>query len=246
MFHLRGWVKTMSTIETKRPKTMVPPLVDGEPLDQPTFHERYEAMPPETRAELVGGIVYMPSPMRHDHGQESRVVVGWLDNYQRLTPGLDGGDGSTLKLDVQGEPQADHHLRIPAEAGGRSEIDEMGYVAGAPELVAEISRSTRSFDLNAKKADYERAGVLEYLVVELDPDRIHWFVRRDDRFEELAAGTDGIFRSEAFPGLWLDPKALYAQDRDRLYRVLRRGTRSPEHAAFVARLAPARPKKRRR
>ena len=43
---------------------VLPPLVAGQHLDQPTFHERYEAMPPETWAELVGGVVYMPSPVR--------------------------------------------------------------------------------------------------------------------------------------------------------------------------------------
>jgi hypothetical protein len=234
----------MSTAERTRPPKTLPPLVAGQHLDQPTFHERYEAMPPETRAELVDGVVYMPSPMRHDHGQESRVVAGWLDNYQRLTPGVDGGDGSTLKLDLRGEPQADHHLRIPAEVDGQSHIDAEGYVVGAPEFVAEISRSTRSFDLNAKKADYRRAGVLEYLVIELDPNRIHWFVRRGDRFEELRPGPDGIYRSEVFPGLWLDPRALFAQDRGRLYRMLRQGIRSPEHAEFAARMAPDRHKRR--
>jgi hypothetical protein len=236
----------MSTAGRTRPRKVLPPLTAGEHLDQPTFHERYEAMPPETRAELVDGVVYMPSPMRHDHGQESRVVAGWLDNYQRLTPGVDGGDGSTLRLDLRAEPLADHHLRIPAAAGGQSHIDEEGYIAGAPELVAEVARSTRSFDLNAKKADYERAGVREYLVVELDPNRVHWFVRRGDKFEDLSAGPDGIFRSEAFPGLWLDPRALYAQDRDRLYRVLKRGIRSADHAAFAARVAPPRRKRGRR
>jgi Uma2 family endonuclease len=233
----------MSTAERTRPPKLLPPLVAGEHLDQPTFHERFEAMPPGTWAELVDGVVYMPSPMRHDHGQESRVVAGWLDSYQRLTPGVDGGDGSTLKLDLRGEPQADHHLRIPADAGGQSRIDEEGYIAGAPELVVEVARSTRSFDLNAKKADYERVGVREYLVVELDPNRIHWFVRRGDHFEDLSAGPDGIYRSEVFPGLWLDPRALYAQDRDRLYRILRRGVRSADHAVFAARVAPPRRKR---
>ena len=53
----------MSTVDRPKARTL-PPLVAGQQLDQPTFHERYEAMPPETRAELVGGVVYMPSPLR--------------------------------------------------------------------------------------------------------------------------------------------------------------------------------------
>jgi Uma2 family endonuclease len=233
----------MSTVERVKPRTL-PPLANGQQLDQPTFHERYEAMPPETRAELVGGVVYMPSPMRRDHMDTSRIVAGWLDTYQRLTPGVDGGDGGTVKLDLRGEPQPDHTLVIPHELGGQSRVDAGNYYTGAPELVAEISRSSRHYDLNQKKADYERAGVLEYLVVELDPNHIHWFIRRGDHFEDLPPGPDGIYRSEVFPGLWLDAEALYAQNRNRMYQVLKRGVRTRKHAEFVAKLAAARDRAR--
>ena len=95
----------------------MPPLIAGQHLDQPTFHERYEAMPPETRAELVGGIVYMPSPMRKDHGRNHSPRLGLVSDYQRETPGVDGGDGGTVKLDQQGEPQPDCDLRIRGRDG---------------------------------------------------------------------------------------------------------------------------------
>jgi hypothetical protein len=38
----------MSTAERTRPPKILPPLVAGQRLDQPTFHERYEAMPEGT------------------------------------------------------------------------------------------------------------------------------------------------------------------------------------------------------
>ncbi len=230
----------MSTVDRTQPKTLLKPLVAGQRLSQPTFHRRYEAMPPETRAELVGGVVYMPSPMSWDHGKESRIVSGWLDRYERFTPGVEGGDGPTVKLDGKGEPQPDHLLLIATDAGGKCGLDEDGYLTGAPELIVEVARSSREFDLNAKKNDYQRAGVLEYVVVELDPNCIHWFVRRGDHFEDLLAGPDGIYRSEVFPGLWLDAAAIFARDHDRRDEVLERGLASPEHAAFVAKLAAAR------
>jgi Uma2 family endonuclease len=229
----------MSTAPRAKPETL-PPLRAGERLDQPTFHERYEAMPPETRAELVGGVVYVPSPMRQDHGKPSQFIAGWLFQYECQTPGIEGYIGTTVKLDLKGEPQPDHLLLIPAELGGQSGVDADNYLTAAPELVVEVARSSRRYDLTKKKVDYERAGVLEYLVAELDPDRIHWFVRRGDHFEVLRPGRDGIHRSEAFPGLWLDSKALFTEDRARLVRVLKRGLRSPEHAAFAARLARVR------
>ena len=92
--------------------------------------------------------------------------------------------------------------------------------------MVEISRSSRAYDLR-EEGRYERAGVREYVVVELDPDRVHWFIRRDDRFEGLTPGPDGIFRSEVFPGLWLDPVALYRGDLVRLIGVLEQGLAMP-------------------
>ena len=43
-------------------------------------------------------------------------------------------------------------------------------------------------------------------------------------------------RSEAFPGLWLDPAALLAGDLPRALAVLQQGIATPEHASFVASL----------
>jgi Uma2 family endonuclease len=228
----------MSTID--RPQTAtLPPLVAGQRLDRATFHDRYEAMPPSTRAELIGGVVHMPSPMSFDHGDENVPVVVWLTHYAESTPGVRPNIGSSLLLDDEAEPQADNSLRILPERGGQVR-HEGGYIVGAPELVIEVARSSRRTDLGSKKADYERAGAREYVVFELDPDRVHWFIRRGDRFEPLLPGPDGLYRSEVFPGLWLDPTALDTGDNARLRAVVDQGLAMPEHAAFVARLAQAR------
>jgi Uma2 family endonuclease len=228
----------MSTVERAQPPKTFPPLVAGEHLDQPTFHERYEAMPDGTWAELVGGVVYMPSPVRSERSEPDDDVAYWLVHYKRHTKGLRSGKNATVILDVIGEVQPDGHLRIPQALGGQTRI-ERGYIVGAPELVIEIARSSRHYDLKEKKADYERTGVREYLVIERDPDRIHWFIRRRNRFRKLRPGPDRIYRSEVFPGLWLDPEAFYAQDLDRLIEVLELGLATPEHADCAARLARA-------
>lgn len=226
----------MSTVERPERRAL-PPLVAGERLDQPTFHERYAAMPPGTRAELVGGIVYMPSPLNFSrHSSPDDALGYWMAHYKRFTPGVRGGPNATVKLGDYGEPQPDRLLLIPEGRGGRSRLVG-GYIVGAPELVAEVALTTRSFDLGPKKADYERAGVLEYLVFGVGHDEIRWFVRRDGRFDDLLPDEAGIFRSEVFPGLWLDPAALFAEDLDGLIATLERGLATPEHAAFVARLA---------
>jgi Uma2 family endonuclease len=228
----------MSTLHT--PKTAVlPPLVPGERLDRATFHERYEAMPPNTRAELIGGVVCMPSPLSSEHGDQDVVVAYWLGHYQRFTPGVTATANATTFLDDRAEPQPDLSLRIQPECGGQTRT-EGEYLAGAPELIVEIARSSKENDLDPKLKDYERAGAREYLVVGLDPNEIHWFTERDHRFQRLQPGADGWFRSEVFPGLWLDPEPLFVRDLAGLCRALEKGLALPEHAAFVARLAEER------
>ncbi|MFI5387706.1 MAG: Uma2 family endonuclease [Fimbriimonadales bacterium] len=119
----------------------------------------------------------------------------------------------------------------------KSPPNEGEYIGGAPELIVEVADTSRKIDLGPKFEDYRRAGVLEYVVVALEPDEVSWFVRREDRLEPMPPGPDGVFRSQVFPGLWLDPDALFAEDFDRLIATLDQGLATPEHADFVARLA---------
>jgi Uma2 family endonuclease len=233
----------MSTVERADTKSLLPPLAAGQQLDQPTFHKRYEAMPDGTWAELVGGRVYMPSPVRNEHSEPDDDIAYWCGHYKRATKGLRSGKNATVILGSFGETQPDGHLRIPEALGGQTRI-ERGYIVGAPELVIEVSRSSRSYDLNEKKAEYALAGVLEYVVVELEPDRVHWFILRDGLFEDLPVDADGIYRSSVFPGLWFDADAFFAEDMDRLIEVLEQGLATPAHAAFAAKLMAAGAEKR--
>ena len=61
-------------------------------LDQPTFHERYKAMPSAFRAELIGGVVIVPSPLSSGHGFHHALVMTWLGNYWIATPGTKADD----------------------------------------------------------------------------------------------------------------------------------------------------------
>ena len=48
--------------------------------------------------------------------------------------------------------------------------------------------------------------------------------------------VDGLYKSQIFPGLWLDPTAMVEGDMEKVLAVLQKGIESPEHAAFVAQL----------
>jgi Uma2 family endonuclease len=232
----------MATVPVSRKKSSqelrrLPPLENGDRLDQPTFHERYKAMPPHVRAELIGGIVYMASPQKKQHGRGQATLVWWLGEYKTATAGTEVLVGSTSILGPESEPEPDACLLILPEHGGQSWEDEDNYLNGAPELITEVSWASESIDLHGKKRDYEKAGAREYLVAALRQQQVFWFVRRRGKFRVLPPGADGVIRSEVFPGLWLDPQALLGNDRKRLLAVLRQGLASSEHAAFAAKLA---------
>jgi Uma2 family endonuclease len=211
-------------------------LVEGLRLDQRLFHALYQATPRGTRAELIDGVVYMPSPDSIDHGLAQVSVIMWLGQYVEQTPGVQALDNATTILGWRSELQPDGLLRILPEFGGRTR-NEKGYVHGAPELVVEVSKATRYVDLGPKLADYERAGVLEYVVRTFEPDEIFWFVLDKTGLVERPTGDDGLYRSAVFPGLWLDPTALFAGDTRRQRLVVEAGCARPEHGAFVDRLA---------
>src|SRR4051794_15914228 len=88
------------------------PLEPGDHLDQPTFHSRYRAMPSHIRAELIGGVVHMPSPVRRPHGKFHVKLLRWLDTYTDDTPRTEALDNTTSILGNDSEPQPDAMLRI--------------------------------------------------------------------------------------------------------------------------------------
>lgn len=211
----------------------LPPLEAGDQLDQPTFHARYEAMPESFRAELVEGMVIVPSPLRMNHGLLHSMIMGWLFNYQVKTPGTSALDNATTILSAEDEPQPDGSLILDPGSGGQTH-DEDGYVVGPPELTVEVASGSEAIDLHGKFRAYQAAGVREYIVVNLCQKRVQWFVRRDGRFGEMEADVGGIVRSEFFPGLWLDTTALLEGDAARLLATLERGLATPEHAEQAA------------
>jgi Uma2 family endonuclease len=197
-------------------------------------------MPGLKKAELLEAVVYMPSPVRvEQHGEPHLNLAFWLAAYKGMTNGVRGADNATVRLDLNNEPQPDALLFIDPARGGQARISDDGYLENAPELVAEVAASTAAFDLRVKFETYRRNQVREYLVWRVPDQAVDWFAWRQGQYEPLGPATDGLLKSEAFPGLWLDVPALLRGDVLALFDVVRQGAATPEHAAFVARLAAA-------
>jgi Uma2 family endonuclease len=218
----------------------IPPLENGDELTRAEFERRYEAMPNLKKAELIDGVVYMPSPVSFGfHGLQHVNLAGWLDVYQAHTPGVWPSADTTLRLNLNNEPQPDLVLFIDPRAGGSAKIDEDKYIVGGPELAVEIASSSVSIDSGRKLKLYQRTKIQEYLLWRVRDDVVDWFVLQGDQFTKMEPGPDGIHRSTVFAGLWLDVAALLSGDRLRFYEVLHQGLATPEHAAFVTKLQKA-------
>ena len=217
-------------------------LENGDCLTQEEFHRRYATYPEHIKFELIGGTVFMSSPMKRSHGRYDVKLGTVFDIYESRTPGVETGHNITTILADDFEPQPDSYLRVLEECGGQSHVNEKEYVVGSPELLAEISHSTVSIDLNAKREGYQATGTREYIVVCIEEKKVVWFDFTSD--SELEADEGGILRSRVFPGLWVHVPALLELNTIHLLDTLKQGLDSPEHAKFVKSLERKRKKRR--
>ena len=223
----------MATVEQE-----APPLAAGMRLTREEFFRRWDMHPEITKAELLGGIVYMPSPVSPEHGDSESDLGTWIGTYRVATPGTISGHNTT-SLMLDDAPQADINLRIALECGGRSWA-EGRRLHGAPELITEICLSSADYDLHVKFDLYEAIGVQEYLAILVERQEIRWHILVDGRYQILPPDADGIRRSRVFRGLWLHGQALQQGDMPKVLAVLQTGLASPEHQAFVNLLASKR------
>jgi Putative restriction endonuclease len=216
----------------------VPPLQNGDHMTREEFERRYEAMPSHIKAELIEGVVYMSSPVNVEkHAQHQGRLMGMIVIYQGGTPGTNIADNGSLLLSDKNEPQPDTMLYVLPSHGGQARFDDNGNMVTAPEWAGEVAASSFNYDLHVKLHVYRRFGVNEYVVWRVFDRAIDWFVLRGQAYERSPLAADGNYRSEVFPGLWLDPQALIACDTAAAIQAVQRGLASPEHQQFVERLA---------
>jgi Uma2 family endonuclease len=220
----------MATVEQD-----IPPLVPGDKLARDEFLRRWEAMSQVKKAELIGGIVYMPSPLSIAHAVMDNHISVFVGIYAASTPGCQAGNNATWLM-LEDSPQPDTYLRIHPEYGGKSGT-EGRYAKGAPEFVAETCLSRTAYDLHQKFDLYQEAGVDEYLAVLLREREVRWHRLGDGAYQVVPVPEDGILRSDVFPGLWLHAPALLDDNMAQVLATLALGLNSSEHAEFVARLA---------
>ena len=227
----------ITTSEDRSKWQTLPPLRAGDRLTRAEFERRYEAMPHVKKAELIEGVVYMPSPVYiPSHASPHAWIMTWLGVYASLTPKLKLADNGSLRLG-SGDTEVQPDAMLYRASGGNTRLSAIGYLEGAPELIVEIASSSADYDAGVKRRAYQRSGVQEYLLWRTEEERVDWWALEGGAYVPLPPTAAGIIASRVFPGLWLDVVALLDDRMAHVLATVQQGLASAEHAAFEARLS---------
>ncbi|GAA6619175.1 hypothetical protein NUACC26_049880 [Scytonema sp. NUACC26] len=87
-----------------------------------------------------------------------------------------------------------------------------------------------------KKWVYRRNGIQEYIVWQVLDNKFNWFSLQNGEYIPLEVDTNGIIKSQVFPGLWLAVSDLLTGNMVQVLAVLQQGINSSEHVAFIQKL----------
>lgn len=166
-----------------------------------TSEEFLDWLEPGTLADLIGGQVFVHSPVNLRHAN----LLNFVDHLLRCYIEETDLGGALHRENVAVRLSARETFMPDLGYFTASQVARMGttHAAFAPIFVAEaLSPSTAKRDLGMKFAAYELHDVQEYWV--LDPDKLeHRFFRRaGDLLEEFSAGAEKI-HSTSIAGFWV-------------------------------------------
>lgn len=183
------------------------------------FEEFLQLIKDGQKADLIDGVIYMASP---DNTDANRLNVWLAAILEFFIEDRELGDLFTSRV----------AYRITSEHGPEPDLGFLpkelatnrrrGFVVGPPALAIEIvSPDSVSRDYILKRALYEKHGVKEYWIIDLDERRATFLCLRNGKFEEISV-VDSIFHSEVLPGFWLDIRWLWSNPRPKAAAVVRK------------------------
>ena len=191
----------------------------GDRLTGDEFEQWHRVLSSLKRAELIEGIVHVPSPLLTvDHALPHSLVVAWLGTYVAATSRLYLGDHAMVRLDADNVVQPNAVLLFAD--GGRASVEADGRVAGAPDLVVEVGSTGAARGLYEKFQVYRRCGVREYLVWLINDRRFEWWALHEGVYSLVSADVSGVIASQYCPGLCLAVEALLRGDITYVLAVL--------------------------
>lgn len=164
-------------------------------------------------------------------GELASSVSYWLCQYRRSTPCVESLGRVSIFLDPTTEIETTAAMWLTPGADDRPRWQRC---EGVPELLVEVTATVHNKVFRRRLRVYEQSEIHELLVVTGDPRDTALYARENGRFARVSPADDGSYRSRVFPGLWLDPSALFSDEWNEMAACLDRGMATEEHAAFVA------------
>ncbi len=182
------------------------------PGDRMTDEEFFQFAPEDRKAELIGGVLVMPSPAQLPHEDRQGFLLTILRTFARHKRlGVVLGSRTAVQLQT-GEIYEPDILFV---ASARSQIIRREGVFGPPDLVVELlSPGTATYDLGIKRRVYAQNGVRELWLI--DPkglDGSAFFQRGEGGLKETALEAN-VLRSLAVPGFYLRAEWLWPTSGD--------------------------------
>jgi Uma2 family endonuclease len=168
-----------------------------------------ELVDEDTRAELIDGVMVVPSPASPRHVD----IAGFLRTLMRCYTGRKKlgkalGPDSLIHLKTCRLFAPDLYFleqrRVPKRLPKKQ-------FEGAPDLIVEVlSPSNRGVDLEEKRPAYREAGVKEIWLVDPEKERVLVDRRRRGCYVTDTI-TDGRVASAVVPGFWIEAAWLWAE-----------------------------------
>jgi len=173
----------------------------------------------KTRAEWVDGEVIMMAPANIEHDD----VVGWLKSVLRefcTFHDLGSVHGPEVMIRV---PQLTQR-RLPDVmfvAKKRSSIIKKTIIDGPPDFIMEVvSPDSIERDWVEKLADYEKAGVREYWIVDVPAKRMEAYSLKAGQYRRIAERA-GKLPSVLLKGFYLRPHWILSGKLPRMMQVMK-------------------------
>lgn len=191
---------------------MLQTLSRVEVAERMTAKDFFRRAPEDRKAELIDGVMIMPSPATDAHERLQILLLRLIGEFaERLDLGAVRGSRTAVELADDQAPEPD----VLFVAKERANIITDEGVFGPPDLVVEVlSASTAAYDRGAKFRAYERAGVRElWLIDPYGPAGTEFYQRQGSIFKPVMPDADGIIHSVALPGLKLQTAWLWPAEK---------------------------------
>lgn len=175
-----------------------------------TYDEFLEWADEDTLAEWVDGeVVIMPSPVSMRHQDITNFLFGVFTGYARLHDlGKVLNGPFQMKLESSGrEPDV-----LFVTTAHLSQLRPT-YLQGPADLVVEIiSPESIARDRGDKFAEYEKADIPEYWLIDPEAKRAEFYLLDEAGvYRPAQLDADGVYRSRVLPGLWLRVEWLWQE-----------------------------------